>query len=110
MNADRNAQSVAVIDARCRLLHSVSHRGFIQPSLDKWRDIHYMECVLDISMGAKLDKLYGPIRYHHSDKEDFMMFSFPFNKNVIIVTSTKKTSPIAFATKISNRIINSKEL
>ncbi|MGI0074672.1 MAG: hypothetical protein ACREA5_01880, partial [Nitrosotalea sp.] len=52
----------------------------------------------------KLDDLYGPIRYHHSDKDDFMMFSFPYNKNVIIVTSTKKVSPIAFATKISQFI------
>ena len=110
MNADRNVRSVAVIDVRGRLLHSISHRGFIQPSLEKWNDIRYMDCIFDISMGAKLDELYGPIRYHHSDKENFMMFSFPYNKNVIIVTSTKKISPIAFATKISNRIIVSKEL
>jgi hypothetical protein len=108
MNADRNVCSVAVIDARGKLLHSVSHRGFMQPSLEKCNDIHYMECVFDISMGAKLDELYGPIRYHHSNKENFMMFSFPYNKNVIIVASTKKISPIAFATKISNTIINSK--
>ena len=110
MSADRNVRSVAVINARGKLLHSVSHRGFMQPSLEKWNDIHYMECVFDISMGAKLDELYGPIRYHHSNKENFMMFSFPYNKNVIIVSSTKKISPIAFATKISNTIINSKEL
>ena len=110
INADRNVRSVAVIDIRGKLLHSTSQRGFIQPSLEKWNDIHYMECAYDISMGTKLDELYGPIRYHHSNKENFIMFSFPYNKNVIIVTSTKKISPIAFATKISNIIINSKEL
>jgi len=110
MNTDRNVCSVAVIDIRGRLLHSVSHHGFVQPSLEKWNDIHYMECTFDISMGAKFDDLYGPIRYHHSDKDNFMMFSFPHNKNVIIVTSTKKISPIAFATKISHVIIDSKEL
>ena len=110
MNADRNVCSVAIIDAGGKLLHSVSHRGFMQPSLEKWNDTHFMECVFDISMGGKLDELYGPIRYHHSNKENFMMFSFPHNKNVIIVTSTKKISPIAFATKISNKIMNSKEL
>ena len=108
MNADRNVRSVAVIDKKGRLLHSVSHRGFVQPSLDKWNDIHYMECTFDISMGATFDDLYGPIRYHHSDKDNFMMFSFPYNKNIIVVTSTKKISPIAFATKISHVIIDSK--
>lgn len=110
MNVDRNVCSVSVIDTSGKLLHSVSHRGFMQQGLEKWNDAHYMECVFDISIGGKFDELYGPIRYHYSNKENFMMFSFPYNKNVIIVTSTKKISPIAFATKISNKIIDSMEL
>ncbi|MDE1770669.1 MAG: hypothetical protein KGI28_08985 [Thaumarchaeota archaeon] len=109
MAVDRNVCSVSVIDNNGKLLHSVSHRGLMQPNLEKWNDSHYMECVFDISMGGKFDELYGPIRYHHSNDENFMMFSFPYNKSVIIVTSTKKISPIAFATKISNKIIDSVE-
>ncbi|MDE1811397.1 MAG: hypothetical protein KGH85_00855 [Thaumarchaeota archaeon] len=104
MNVDRNVRSVAIMDNMGRLVHNEVHRGFIQPSFDKCNNVNYMECIFDISMGAKLDDLYGPIRYHHSDKDDFMMFSFPYYKNVIIVTSTKKVSPIAFATKISQFI------
>ncbi len=104
MNVDRNVRSVAIMDAKGRLVHNEVHRGFTQPSFDKWNSTHYMECAFDISMGAKFDDLYGPIRYHHSDKDDFMMFSFPYKKDVIIVTSTKKVSPIAFATKISQFI------
>lgn len=104
MNMDRNVRSVVIIDSKGRLVHSESHRGFIQPSFEKWNDIHYMECTFDISMGTKFDDLYGPIRYHHSDKDDFMMFSFPYCKKIIIVTSTKKVSPIAFASKISQFI------
>jgi len=76
----------------------------MQPSIDKWNDIHYMECTFDMSLGEKFDSLYGPIQYHYSDKDDFSLFSFPFKKNVVIVTSTKKISPIAFATKIANFI------
>ena len=108
LSADRNVRSVAVIDKKGRVLHNISHRRFVQPSLEKWNDIHYMECMFDISMGAKFDELYRPIRYHHSDKDNFMMFSFPYNKYVVIITSTKMISPIVFATKISNIIINSK--
>ncbi len=104
MNIDRNVRSVAIMDANGRMVHNEVHRGFTQPSFDKWNSIHYMECAFEVSMGAKLDDLYGPIRYHHSDKDDFMMFSFPYKKDVIIVTSTKKVSPIAFATKISKFI------
>ncbi|MDR3782538.1 MAG: hypothetical protein P4K92_04435 [Candidatus Nitrosotalea sp.] len=108
LSADRNVRSVAVLDKKGLVLHNISHPKFMQPSLERWNDIHYMECMFDISMGAKFDELYGPIRYHHSDKDNFMMFSFPYNKQVVIITSTKMISPIAFATKISNIIINSK--
>ena len=108
LNSDRNVRSVAVIDKKGRMLHNASLRSFVQPSLEKWNDIHYMECMFDISIGTKFDELYGPIRYHYSDKDNFMMFSFPYNKYVVIITSTKMISPIAFATKISKIIINSK--
>jgi len=108
MNADRNVRSVSIIDKKGKVVHNTSNRRFIQPSIDKWNDTHYMECMFDISMGAKFDNLYGPIRYHHSDKDNFMMFSFPYNKYITIITSTKKISPIALATKISKIIINYK--
>ena len=110
LEIDRNIRSVAILDAKGKLLHSIAHRGVVQPSLEKWNDIRYMECMFDISMGAKFDELYGPIRYHHSDKDDFIMFSFPYNKNIIIITSTKRISPIAFATKIAYEINDSKKL
>jgi hypothetical protein len=106
MNADRNVRSVAILDKKRRLVHSESRRGFVQPDLDKCNDSHYMECTFDISMGKKFDDLYGPIRYHHSIKDDFIMFSFPYDENVIITTSTKKISPISFATKIAILINN----
>ncbi len=104
LDIDRNIRSVAVLDEKGNLLHSATHRGVVQPSLEKWNDIHYMECTFDISMGAKFDDLYGPIRYHHSDKDDFIMFSFPYRKKIIIITSTKKISPITLATKIAYKV------
>jgi hypothetical protein len=106
--ADRNVRSVTIIDKKGRTIQNISQKKFVQPSLEKWNDVHYMECMFDISLGAEFDELYGPIRYHHSEKDNFMMFSFPYNKHVVIITSTKMISPIAFATKISNIIINSK--
>ncbi len=109
LDIDRNVRSVAILNGKGKLLHSAAHRGVVQPSLEKWNDTRYMECTFDISMGAKFDDLYGPVRYHHSDKDDFIMFSFPHRKNIIIITSTKKTSPIAFATKIAHMINDFKE-
>ena len=110
MNSDRNVQSVTILDKRGTPIHNEIQHGFLQPRLDRWNDIHYMECSFDISMGARFDNLYGPIRYHHSDKDNFIMFSFPYNKNVVIVISSKRISPIGFATKISRVILNFKKL
>ena len=110
MNSDRNVQSVTILDKRGTLIHNEIQHGFLQPRLDRWNDIHYMECSFDISMGARFDNLYGPIRYHHSDKDNFIMFSFPYNKNVVIVISSKRISPISFATKLSHVIFNFKKL
>jgi hypothetical protein len=104
MNIDGNVRSVVVIDQKGTILHKTIHQRFPEPSLERWNDIHFMECTFEISVGERLDDLYGTIRYHHSEKDNFIMFSFPFDKNVILVTCTKKISPISFATKVAQLI------
>ncbi|HYL67409.1 MAG TPA: hypothetical protein VEU72_09720 [Nitrosopumilaceae archaeon] len=104
MNIDRNIRSVVVIDKKGNTLHKITHQRFPEPNLERWNDTHFMECTFEISVGEKVDELYGIIRYHHSEKDNFIMFSFPFHKNVIIVTCTKKISPISFATKVAELI------
>ncbi|HMK32246.1 MAG TPA: hypothetical protein VK431_01340 [Nitrosopumilaceae archaeon] len=64
----------------------------------------YNECLLDIALGKEFGEFYGPIRYHFS-KDKSVMFSFPFDENIVFVTTTKNTSPIWLATKIAH-IIN----
>ena len=108
LSTDKNVRSVTVIDKKGKVLYNISQQRFVQPSLEKWNDVRYMECMFDVSLGPMFDDLYGPIRYHYSDKDDFMMFSFPYNKHVVIITSAKMISPIAFATKMSNIIIDYK--
>jgi hypothetical protein len=104
MNIDRNVRSVVVIDQKGTVFHKTIHQRFPEPRIDRWDDIHFMECTFEISIGEKVDDLYGTIRYHHSEKDNFIMFSFPFHKNVILVTCTKKISPISFATKVAQLI------
>ncbi len=104
INLERNVSSIVVIDQKGKPIEMVTQQKLIQPIFEKWNDIHFMECSFEISMGGKSDDLYGPIRYHYSDKDNFIMFSFPFDKNVLLVTCSKKVSPIAFATKVSHRI------
>jgi len=104
MNTDQNVRSAVVIDKKGNVLHKTIHRTFREPGLEKWNDIHFMECTFEIYTGGKFDDLYGTIRYHHSEKDNFIMFSFPFDKNVILVTCTKKISPISFATKVAQLI------
>jgi len=107
MGIDRNVCSVVVMDQKGTVLHKTIHQRFPEPNLEKWDDIHFMECTFEIAIEEKVgDDLYGTIRYHHSEKNNFIMFSFPFHKNVIIVTCIKKISPISFATKVA-QLINS---
>jgi hypothetical protein len=105
MSLDRNVRSTVVINQKGEMLHKEMHQGFVQPSLERWNDIYFMECTFEISMGGQFDEIYGPIRYHYSEKDNFIMFSFPLHKNVVLVTCLKKVSPIAFATEVSH-IIN----
>ena len=104
MNIDKNVRSVVVMDQKGNVLHKTKHQRFSEPSLERWDDIHFMECTFEISVGESVDDLYGTIRYHHSEKNNFIMFSFPFHKNVILVTCAKKISPISFATKVAQLI------
>ncbi len=104
MNIDRNIRSAILVDKNGKLLHRIVRRGFLQPSVERWNDVRFMECALEISIGTKYDRLYGPIRYHHSDRNNFIIFSFPFHKNVLLVTSTKNISPISLAINISHFI------
>lgn len=106
MNVDRNVRSATIIDQKGNTLHKTIHQTFPDAILEKWNDIHFMDCTFEIYTGGKIDDLYGMIRYHHSEKDNFIMFSFPFHKNVILVTCTKRISPISFATKVAQMINN----
>ena len=61
-------------------------------------------CLYDISLGEEIDDLYGPIQYNFSEG-NFANLIFPFNENLVIVTTTKNISPISMATKIAHIII-----
>jgi hypothetical protein len=64
---------------------------------------NFNECLLDIALGKEFSEFYGPIRYHYSEDKS-VMFSFPFEENCILVTTTKNISPIGLATKIAHLI------
>jgi hypothetical protein len=104
LNTNRNVRSIVIINQSGIVIHSSIHQKFTQPSFERWNDIHFMDCSYEISLGENFDELYGPIRYHFSEKDDYIMFSFPIRKNSLLVTCTKNIPPIAFATEVSHLI------
>lgn len=95
-----------MVDKSGYALEEVASDNFTNQSLSQRNDTRFMECILDISLGKEFDDLYGPIRYHHSEKDDFIMFSFPFEDKIIVVTSTKNISLISLATKIGRVVMS----
>ncbi len=102
---NKNIQSVALINNHGRVIEKISRSEFTKQFPDHLSELFCMSCVLQISMGRDFDKNYGPINYHISERSNLTMITFPINKNIIITTINKNTSPITLSRKISH-IIN----
>ncbi|MDE1830530.1 MAG: hypothetical protein KGI25_09425 [Thaumarchaeota archaeon] len=44
---------------------------------EKVREMLFMQCVLQVSMGKDFDEHYGPINYHVSERANITMLTFP---------------------------------
>ena len=101
-NSNNNIQSVEIVSKSGLILEKWNSDKTIKMSgINKKKNLE--RCLLDISLGEELDDLYGPIQYHFPEG-NFAMFSFPFNENLVVVTTTKNVSPISLATKIAHII------
>jgi len=100
MDSNENIRSVEIIEKFGTTLEKLGSAKTMKPNASDY----YNECLLDIALGKEFGEFYGPIRYYFS-KGKSVMFSFPFEENFVLVTTTKNISPIWLATKISH-IIN----
>lgn len=104
LDSDENICSVEIIGKIGITLEKIgSERNMKSTSRESYIK-HVNECLLDIALGKEFDEFYGPIRYHFSEDKS-VMFSFPFEENFVLVTTTKNISPIWLATRIA-RIIS----
>ncbi|MDE1867695.1 MAG: hypothetical protein KGI08_08330 [Thaumarchaeota archaeon] len=103
INSSNSIQSVEIISKSGLTLERLGSDKTINPNKEENRR-SLGKCLFDISLGEKLDDLYGPIQYHFSEG-NFAMFSFPLNENCVVVTTMKNISPISLATKIAQIII-----
>jgi hypothetical protein len=100
LKANKNIQSVAVINHMGRAVEKLSRSNFERQFPDCMNDLFCMQCVLEVSMGRDFDENYGPINYHISERANLTTLSFPFDKDVILVIINRNVSPIALARKI----------
>lgn len=104
LNSNNNIHSVEIVNKQGLTLEKLGSERIIKMSKEERSERNVGRCLFDISLGEELDDLYGPIQYHFS-KGSFVMFSFPFSENLVVVTATKNISPISLATKIAHIII-----
>jgi hypothetical protein len=100
LNANKNIQSVAVINHMGRPVEKLSRPNFERQFPDCMSDLFCMQCVLEVSLGRDFDENYGPVNYHISERANLTTLSLPFDKDVILVIVNKNVSPIALARKI----------
>lgn len=101
LGANKNIQSVAVINNKGRPIEKNSRPEFTKQYPDYMSELFCMQCVLQISMGRDFDENYGPINYHLSERASFTVLTFPVGDNIILVATNKNVSPITLARKIS---------
>jgi hypothetical protein len=103
LDSNNNIRSVEIIRKSGISLEKI---GFDETKINNKESYnkYFNECLLDIALGKEFGEFYGPIRYSFSEDKS-VMFSFPFEENFVVVTTTKNISPIWLATKIA-RIIS----
>lgn len=102
--SSKNVQSVAVINNQGRVIEKDSKPKFTNQFPENLREMFFMHCVLQISIGKDFDDQYGPINYHISQRSNLTMLTFPVDDHVVLVTINKNISPILLARKIINII------
>jgi hypothetical protein len=98
-----NIRSVEVIGKLGTMLEKIVSDEATKISSETYYKKGFNDCLLDIALGKEFGEFYGPIRYHYSEDKS-VMFSFPFEENFVLVTTTKNISPIGLATKIAHII------
>lgn len=106
LDINKNIQSVAIINKLGRALEKTSRPQYAKQFSDNMDEMLFMHCVLQVSLGTDFDEQFGTINYHISERTNMTMLTFPFDKDVILVTVNKKVSPISLARKISSLILN----
>ena len=104
INANKNIQSVVIINKMGRPIEKVFKPKFASQFADCMNEIFFMQCVLQISIGRDFDEKYGPINYHISERANHSILTFPAGEDVVLVITNKNVSPIALARKIATLI------
>lgn len=79
LHANKNIQSVTVINKQGRPVDKISRLRFTTQFQDNMSEMFYMQCVLQVSMGRDFDECYGPINYYISERANLTMLSFPLD-------------------------------
>lgn len=92
--------SVSIINNKGRLQEIITRNGIIPCLSSEKKQMFYMEYALRDSMRREFDDELGPVRYSYTERREEVLFSFPLDSLLVIVTCHENVIPSIFANKI----------
>ena len=100
LDANRSVCSVSIINNKGRLQEIMTRNGIIPCLSSEKKEMFYMEYALRDSMRREFDDEFGSIRYSYTERREEVLFSFPLDSLLVIVTCHENVIPSIFANKI----------
>jgi hypothetical protein len=90
----------AVINEKGRMLQSKNRMGIIDCMPTIKQEMFFMEYSLRQNMRKEFDEDFGNVRYTYTEREKETLFTFPFDKHLIIVACHSGINHVSFSKKI----------
>ncbi len=100
LDANQKICFVAVINERGRILESKDRSGILGCLSNTKQDMFFMEYALRQMMRKDFDTEFGSVRYTYTEREKEVLFSFPLNDLLFVVSCRIGVNPVSISRKI----------
>ena len=100
LDANQKICFVAVISEKGRVLESKHRSGVLGCLSNTKQEMFFMEYALRQMMRKEFDTEFGSVRYTYTEREKEVLFSFPLNDLLVVVSCRIGVNPVSFSRKI----------
>lgn len=100
LDANQKTCFVAVISEKGRILESKHRSGVLGCLSNTKQEMFFMEYALRQMMRKEFDTEFGSVRYTYTEREKEVLFSFPLNDLLVVVSCRIGVNPVSISRKI----------